>query len=123
MMARKSYVNGFPWSMREPHWERTAGRCWYCGSSPKYPHDKQLDHVVPRFAGGTDETENLVPCCPTCNVAKRQKTVEEFREAEWRKRYRFTELQTEYLASIGIDLPAEVDRPRFVFAFEREGWR
>ncbi len=29
-----------------------------------------LDHVIPRCAGGTDETHNLVSACSHCNQSK-----------------------------------------------------
>jgi 5-methylcytosine-specific restriction endonuclease McrA len=29
-----------------------------------------VDHVVPQSLGGTDDIENLVPCCKTCNSKK-----------------------------------------------------
>lgn len=30
----------------------------------------QVDHVIPRSLGGTDDLSNLVLCCPPCNVRK-----------------------------------------------------
>lgn len=41
-------------------------KCAYCGSREHLT----LDHVVPRFAGGTDETKNLVCACNECNKSK-----------------------------------------------------
>jgi hypothetical protein len=28
------------------------------------------DHVVPKSKGGTDSSDNLVPCCMVCNISK-----------------------------------------------------
>lgn len=30
----------------------------------------QLDHLVPREHGGLDTDDNLVPCCPLCNLTR-----------------------------------------------------
>jgi len=43
-------------------------KCAYCGSR----EDLTLDHVVPKCAGGSDETKNLVSCCFECNKSKSQ---------------------------------------------------
>ena len=56
-----------------------GGRCAYCGCELGTIKNMQVDHVVPRFSGGTDEPENLAPSCRTCNNFKRSFTVEEFR--------------------------------------------
>lgn len=78
--------------------EKTKGKCWYCGerfvlgalasdrSIPGYkptPAEKRkklhIDHQTPLSRGGSDDLENLVPCCATCNSSKGRKTVEEYR--------------------------------------------
>jgi hypothetical protein len=41
--------------------------CAYCGCQPE---KITLDHIVPKVKGGTTERTNLVPACPSCNVAK-----------------------------------------------------
>lgn len=41
-------------------------KCAYCGSR----EDLTLDHIVPKCAGGTDETRNLISCCSECNKSK-----------------------------------------------------
>lgn len=41
-------------------------KCAYCGSRELLT----LDHIVPRFVGGTDETKNLVCACSECNKDK-----------------------------------------------------
>lgn len=46
-------------------------RCGYCGV---HEHDVggelEVDHYQPRAAGGSDELDNLVYRCPTCNRFK-----------------------------------------------------
>lgn len=49
-------------------------RCAYCRSPVMlFPGSQQLDHIVPRSQGGTDEEENLCYCCPRCNQLKRDR--------------------------------------------------
>ena len=45
--------------------------CGYCGVREEDAGSLlELDHFQPRAAGGGDEFENLVYCCPTCNRLK-----------------------------------------------------
>lgn len=45
--------------------------CGYCGvRETDAGSELELDHFKPRSAGGTDELENLVYCCTTCNRLK-----------------------------------------------------
>jgi hypothetical protein len=69
------------------------GRCWYCGilmtePSMRSPTDwrfadlktmKTRDHRNPSVRGGTDDDENIVHACFTCNCSKGKKTVDEYR--------------------------------------------
>lgn len=43
-----------------------ANLCAYCGSDRAHT----LDHIVPRAKGGSTKRDNLLACCPTCNLAK-----------------------------------------------------
>lgn len=52
-----------------------SGDCAYCGGIPT-----QVDHVLPRSRGGTDDRANLVPACKGCNMEKLDFTPEEYRE-------------------------------------------
>ena len=48
---------------------RDRGRCQYCGR--KFPTPElSLDHIIPRSRGGKIVWENVVCCCPECNVKK-----------------------------------------------------
>lgn len=42
--------------------------CTYCGNEAN-----EVDHVVPKAAGGTDEDTNLVSSCKQCNGSKQDK--------------------------------------------------
>lgn len=72
--------------------KKTNGRCYYCGCA--LPEDTlycdnggkvymqsrnwHVDHLVPYANGGTENIENLVPACKTCNLQKGTKSAEEF---------------------------------------------
>jgi hypothetical protein len=50
---------------------RDAGRCRYCGVTA-HEHGRQLviEHVIPLTKNGTDNLDNLVLACWTCNARK-----------------------------------------------------
>lgn len=48
--------------------------CWYCGGEAD-----TWDHIVPRSLDGTDDVENLAPCCRSCNSRKGAKPLYKFR--------------------------------------------
>lgn len=52
--------------------------CWYCGSVEPGPRIRE--HQTPVSRGGTDDPENLVPACQSCNRIKGSRTVEEWHE-------------------------------------------
>lgn len=60
-------------------YEKTSGRCWYCGAFHRPLDDWQVEHQNPRIRGGSDALENLVLACVACNAAKGKRTVEEYR--------------------------------------------
>jgi HNH endonuclease len=62
-------------------WEKSQGRCWYCGRQPNpFLRDYQMDHVIPRERGGLDTLDNRVPACQPCNARKHDSTLEEYRQ-------------------------------------------
>ena len=65
-----------PKAVRKRVLARFDGRCGYCGKPDSARH---VDHVWPVYRGGTDDEENLMPACRTCNIRKATHTVEEFR--------------------------------------------
>jgi HNH endonuclease len=53
-----------------------SGPCAYCGD----PVPVQVDHILPRSRGGSDDRDNLAPACKRCNMEKLDFTPEEYRE-------------------------------------------
>lgn len=61
--------------------------CFYCGSRPvREPNARSrgrlpetIDHIVPRSLGGRNIIDNILPSCRTCNRAKNDMTLDEFR--------------------------------------------
>jgi hypothetical protein len=71
--------------------ELCAQNCTYCGIAPyravygsrgsKYEHGKFIANGIDRVDNTRGyDLDNCVPCCPTCNIAKAQLTVPQFRE-------------------------------------------
>jgi 5-methylcytosine-specific restriction endonuclease McrA len=61
----------FKFWLRAEVFRLKGGACHYCSA----PAD-QIDHVVALANGGTDDVENLVPACKSCNSSKQDKPVE-----------------------------------------------
>jgi hypothetical protein len=63
--------------VRNKVWNKSDGHCYYCGVKiipfGRDDNSYSVDHVIPRVRGGTDDIENLVPCCRRCNSSKRDK--------------------------------------------------
>lgn len=51
------------------------GRCGYCGFSGKLT----ADHRTPLARGGSNNIENIIPACISCNCRKQTKSETEFR--------------------------------------------
>lgn len=49
---------------------RDGFRCRYCGARPIDGVRLTVDHIKPRSKGGTDDIENLLTACSSCNEAK-----------------------------------------------------
>lgn len=55
---------------KDERWKMENGaRCVYCGSTEIL----SVDHLFPRIKGGTDNVENLVCSCKSCNSSKGKK--------------------------------------------------
>ncbi len=108
---------------RVKHYERTGGKCWYCGDDLPDPWGMCLDHILSRSMGGTNDDNNLVPCCSRCNSRKHSKSIEQFREAERLRAVQFSVEQEEYLSSLGVTLPPLDERRPHIFAFEEHNWK
>jgi len=57
---------------------KTKGLCAYCGIDLEVC-GFVIDHVFPRFLGGSNDIGNLLPACPPCNTSKGKKTLEQYR--------------------------------------------
>lgn len=64
-----------PHKLRRAIFERDHYRCRYCGD---FKGGLTLDHVMPVSRGGTDDLENLVTACKSCNSRKKTKTLDEW---------------------------------------------
>ena len=65
---------------RQAVYNKYSGRCAYCGREIEYK-GMQVDHMVPKASGGTDDIENLMPACRLCNHYKRANSLEWFRHS------------------------------------------
>lgn len=64
---------------RQRVFDKTGGRCCYCGEKLDYD-DFHMDHMTPLSQGGEGyDISNLQPCCCNCNLVKGPRNVEEFR--------------------------------------------
>lgn len=64
-----------PLSLRFQILERDSFTCRFCGK--RAPETElEVDHVVPRSKGGSDDTSNLVAACRDCNRGKGDRTVD-----------------------------------------------
>jgi len=83
---RKSagYVSG---TLRYEVLKRAAFRCELCGVSAA-DRALEVDHIVPRNAGGSDDPSNLQALCYSCNAMKRDRDTADFRGMAARYRER-----------------------------------
>ena len=61
-----------PGSLRYDIFRRAKGRCEACGVSAE-ERALEVDHIVPRNKGGTDDPSNLQALCYRCNAQKRDR--------------------------------------------------
>jgi 5-methylcytosine-specific restriction endonuclease McrA len=68
-------------------WEKTGGFCTYChckllpfGSSDL--NSFTVDHIVAIRDGGTNDIDNLVPACKTCNARKGSKDSRHYKKGK-----------------------------------------
>jgi hypothetical protein len=109
--------NKFPPEKRDLVFKRSDGRCIYCGAAAEV-----VDHIIAKRRGGTDRDENLAASCGTCNAAKRDQSLEQFRLRCQIKMAGmaplFTPRHIEWLRAHGVPLPM-LDKP-YTFWFERQ---
>lgn len=56
--------------------KRQKGKCFWCGE--KVGDTYHVDHIVPLSRGGSNDPENLVIACPSCNCSKQDKLPSEW---------------------------------------------
>ena len=59
---------------RRAVFRRDSYTCQYCSLQSNH---LTIDHVIPRHRGGVHTWENVVSACPSCNLRKGSKTLEE----------------------------------------------
>lgn len=65
--------------LRAAIWNKSQGRCYYCGLKTNPFENFAIDHLVPVADGGTNDPQNLVPACAACNGAKGAMSLASFR--------------------------------------------
>ena len=110
---------------RQEVFDKTAGRCWYCGC--KLTEKWHADHVEPviRLGAGellrpeNDTVENMVPACHPCNLHKHSSNLENYRRiiAEGREQF-IKSGKGKALLRMGL---AKVSDSPVIFYGEREG--
>jgi predicted ATP-dependent protease len=54
--------------------KRDNFKCQYCGKTAKETR-LEVDHIIPKSKGGSDELDNLITSCIECNRGKRDKSL------------------------------------------------
>lgn len=119
--------------LRRLVWDKTEGRCWYCGCHLAHAatgggaiEQFCIDLVVSKAQGGASDAANSVPSCRSCRSMKRQRDIEEFRCYVTCHRHgipSFTAKQLDWLAAAGFPVRARIKELAGgeTFYFEREG--
>jgi ATP adenylyltransferase len=74
---RAQNFDPIPGTLRYQVLERAKGRCEACGVS-NIVRALQIDHIVPRMQGGSNDLSNLQALCSTCNAQKLDRDVTDF---------------------------------------------
>jgi len=77
ILRTMSNAHGSKWIRPEKRlaiYARDGFACLYCGNDERLT----LDHLLPRELGGSNEVENLVTACLTCNSSKQHATMEQW---------------------------------------------
>lgn len=66
---------GIPEALRARVREQAENRCGYCLARQEYvPWVLEIEHIIPKSKGGTDDEENLWLACHSCNWYKSDQT-------------------------------------------------
>lgn len=96
--------------------------CEYCGKDLN-PINSTLDHVVPKTKGGSNCLSNIKICCKSCNSAKHNRSIEEFRYTMRMKSSKYHGVISATTAKKLIEefgLPIELPEYKFKFEMEAE---
>ncbi len=69
VLKERGVVQSIPSALRERILQRDGYCCVLCGSG----EDLQVDHMIPRIRGGTNDDYNLRTLCRSCNLRKGDK--------------------------------------------------
>jgi len=75
---RRASAGYVPGTARYEVLKRARFRCELCGVSADV-RALEVDHIVPRARGGTDDPDNLQALCYSCNATKRDRDATDFR--------------------------------------------
>lgn len=78
---RKRSRGYIPGSLRYDIIRRAKGRCEACGCSVE-DRALEVDHIVPRNKGGSDDLSNLQALCYVCNAQKRDRDDTDFGQVQ-----------------------------------------
>ncbi|MGZ9568790.1 HNH endonuclease [Alcaligenes nematophilus] len=59
--------------------QRDYHQCRPCAAKGAVTYGNEVDHIIPKFQGGTDDLENLQTICKDCHDEKTR------RESSWRR--------------------------------------
>lgn len=107
-----------PKKIRELVYAKCNGHCAYCGREIAY-RDMQVDHIKAQYLGGTDDIDNLLPSCRSCNFRKGTLSVEQFRREIKDQCDTLFDRSFQARMSLTYGLIERVNKP-IVFYFEKE---
>jgi len=58
--------------------KRDNFKCQYCGRSQQEGAVLEIDHIIPKSKGGTDDIDNLITSCRECNRGKGNHSLDEY---------------------------------------------
>lgn len=105
---------------REDIHAKYGGRCAYCGievvvkKSKPTDNKMHIDHIHPKFHGGTNDIENLTPSCKRCNLWKKTFSLEEFRREIGLQVWRLKEQSAGFRLALDYGLVTVPGEPRVI---------